>query len=236
MPPTARRFAVSTGPRSLSVADVTGLSARARATAHAYDAVADQYADLVRDELEGLPLDRAILTAFADLVRDGEPGPVAELGCGPGRITHHLHRMGVEIFGIDLSPALIGIARASFPGLRFDVGSMDALDLPGDCLAGVVSWYSIIHIPPDDMPAYLTEFRRVLRAGAPLLLGFFEAAGEPVTAFDHKVITAYRWPIDTLARTAGEAGFTEIGRMLREPGDGERFRRGHLLMRAADRT
>ena len=54
---------------------------------------------------------------------------------------------------------------------------------------------------------------------------------EPVTAFDHKVTTAYRWPANELAALAGEAGFTEVGRMSREPRDGERFRRGHLLMR-----
>ena len=35
-----------------------------------------------------------------------------------------------------------------------------------------------------------------------------------------------------LAALTGEAGFTEVGRMSREPRDGERsLRRGHLLMR-----
>jgi hypothetical protein len=63
------------------------------------------------------------------------------------------------------------------------------------------------------------------------LLAFFESGGDPVTEFDHKVVTAYRWPIDDLARTAAKAGFTEVGRMLREPREGERFRQGRLLMR-----
>jgi hypothetical protein len=64
-----------------------------------------------------------------------------------------------------------------------------------------------------------------------LLLGFFESEGGPVAAFDHKVTTAYRWPIDDLAALAREAGFAELGRMLREPLEDERFRRGHLLLR-----
>jgi hypothetical protein len=42
------------------------------------------------------------------------------------------------------------------------------------------------------------------------LLAFFESEGEPVTAFDRKVATAYRWPIDDLAGLAGEAGFIEV--------------------------
>ncbi|HEY6786375.1 MAG TPA: hypothetical protein VI365_03605 [Trebonia sp.] len=43
--------------------------------------------------------------------------------------------------------------------------------------------------------------------------------------------SAFLWSIDDLAALAGEAGFTEVGRMLRESRAQERFRRGHLLMR-----
>jgi hypothetical protein len=92
-----------------------------------------------------------------------------------------------------------------------------------------VSWYSVIHAAPGDLPGYLAEFARVLRRGGHLLAAFFEAVNEPVTAYDHKVTPAYRWPVDDLAALAGEAGFTEVGRMSREPRDGERFRRGHPL-------
>ncbi|MDK1473183.1 class I SAM-dependent methyltransferase [Streptomyces sp. 549] len=203
-----------------------------RATAAAYDAIAVRYAALVRDECDSLPLDRAMLAAFAETVRSTGPGPVAELGCGPGRVTAHLRDLGLDVFGVDLSPVMVGLAREAYPELRFEVGSMDALDLADGRLRGVVSWYSVIHAPPQDMPAYFAEFRRVLAPGGTLLLGFFESEGEPTTPFDHKVTTAFRWPIDDLAGLAREAGFTEIGRMLREPREGERFRRGHLLMRA----
>ncbi|MFI0902268.1 class I SAM-dependent methyltransferase [Streptomyces sioyaensis] len=200
-------------------------------TADAYDAVAVRYAELARDELDALPLDRAVLAAFGELVRTTGPGPVAELGCGPGRVTAHLRGLGLDVFGVDLSPVMIDLAREAYPDLRFDVGSMDALDLADSKLQGIVSWYSVIHTPPQDVPSYFAEFRRVLAPEGHLLLGFFESEGEPIAAFDHKVATAYRWPIDDLAGLAGEAGFIEVGRMLREPREGERFRRGHLLMR-----
>ncbi|MFF3072429.1 class I SAM-dependent methyltransferase [Kitasatospora sp. NPDC057904] len=209
------------------------LSSHHQTTAGAYDAVAVRYADLVRDGLAHLPLDRSFVTAFADVVRSGGvPGPVADLGCGPGYVSAFLRGLGLDVFGVDLSPALVGIARETYPGIRFDVGPMDALEAADGSLAGAVSWYSLIHTPPADVPSYLGEFRRVVAAGGHVLLGFFEAEGDPVTPFDHKVTTAYRWPIDELARLAGEAGFTEVGRMLREPGENERFRRGHLLLRA----
>ncbi|MGW1024765.1 class I SAM-dependent methyltransferase [Streptomyces sp. NPDC002577] len=204
------------------------------ATADAYDAVAVLYAELVRNEFDALPLDRAMLAAFAEVTRATNAGPVAELGCGPGRVTAYLRDLGLDVFGIDLSPVMIDLARETYPDLRFEVGSMAALDLADGKLHGIVSWYSVIHTPPQDMPSYFAEFRRVLAPGSHLLLGFFESEGEPVAAFDHKVTTAYRWPIDELAGLAGEAGFIEVGRMLREPREGERFRRGHLLMRKGE--
>ncbi|WP_067279052.1 class I SAM-dependent methyltransferase [Streptomyces jeddahensis] len=210
---------------------MTELSSHHRATADAYDAVAVLYAELSRDALDALPLDRAVLAAFAELARTTDPGLVAELGCGPGPVTAHLRDLGLDVFGVDLSPVMIDLAREAYPDLRFEVGSMDALDLADGSLQGIVSWYSVIHTPPQDVPSYFAEFRRVLAPDGHLLLAFFESEGEPVTAFDHKVATAYRWPIDDLAGLAGEAGFIEVGRMLREPREEERFRRGHLVMR-----
>jgi ubiquinone/menaquinone biosynthesis C-methylase UbiE len=210
---------------------VAEIDERHAVTAAAYDAVSARYAQFVRDELDGLPLDRAVLAAFAEHVRADGGGLVADLGCGPGRIGAHLAGLGLDVTGIDLSPAMIEIARASHPGLRFETGSMHALPLGDAALAGVVSWYSVIHAAPGDVPGYFAEFRRVLRPGGYLLAAFFEAVDEPVTAYDHTVTPAYRWPVGELAALAAGAGFAEVGRMSREPRAGERFRRGHLLMR-----
>jgi SAM-dependent methyltransferase len=215
---------------------VTEPSSYLGATADAYDAVAVRYAEFARNEFDALPLDRAVLAAFAELARTTDTGPVAELGCGPGHVTAHLRDLGLDVFGVDLSPVMIDLAREAYQDLRFQVGSMDALDLADGKLNGIVSWYSVIHTPAQDMPSYFAEFHRVLAPDGYLLLAFFESEGEPITAFDHKVAPAYRWPIDDLAGLAGEAGFIEVGRMLREPREEERYRRGHLLMRKASNS
>ncbi|MDH6190523.1 SAM-dependent methyltransferase [Streptomyces sp. CZ24] len=139
------------------------------ATRTAYDAAADTYAQLFRDSLRDAPLDRAMLAAFAEAVRGAGPDArVADLGCGPGHVTAHLAGLGLVPRGFDVSPAMIGLARAAHPELRFDVGSMAGLDLPDATLSGVLSRWSVIHTPPAELPPVLAEFARVLASRRPV--------------------------------------------------------------------
>ena len=164
------------------------------ATRTAYDGAAGAYAELFRDGLRDHPLDRAILGAFAEAVRASGNDRVADLGCGPGYVTADLAELGLAAFGVDASPAMVGLARAAYPVLRFDVGSMAALDLTDGELGGVLSRWSIIHTPPPEVPAVLAEFRRVLATGGHLLLAFSASDGpaHPTQVFDHTVAPAYR--------------------------------------------
>src|SRR6202046_5393931 len=138
-----------------------------RDTRASYDAVAAGYAERFRDELAAKPLDRAMLAAFAEQVLARDAGPVTDVGCGTGRVTAYLDGLGLPASGIDLSPGMIEVARRTYPGLRFEVGSMLALDLPDGALGGVLAWYSVIHVPDERLPEVCAEFRRGLaRAGS----------------------------------------------------------------------
>jgi SAM-dependent methyltransferase len=141
-------------------------------TRASYDTVADSYAEQTRHLLDETPGERAALAMFADMVRVQGGGIVADVGCGTGRITAHLRQLGVDAFGIDLSPGMIEVARREHPGLRFDVGSMTDLALADASVAGLVAWYSLIHVPDDVIRPVFAHFRRVVRPGGPLLLGF----------------------------------------------------------------
>ncbi|MGW7527866.1 class I SAM-dependent methyltransferase [Streptomyces sp. NPDC054783] len=146
------------------------------ATRTFYDAVAEDYADHFQNQLVDRPLERALLAAFAELV--GPAGPVADLGCGPGVVTAHLASLDLTVFGLDLSESMLTIARRGHPALRFEQGSMLELPCADDSLAGVVSWYSSIHTPVDELPALFAEFHRVLAPGGRLLLAF-QSGDEP---------------------------------------------------------
>src|SRR5689334_22888149 len=118
-------------------------------TRASYDADADAYADQVRGLLEGSPVLRAGLAMFAERVQGAGGGPVADVGCGPGYVSRHLNDLGVDAFGIDLSPEMVSVARRDHPDLRFEVGTMTDLSLADDSVAGVLAFWSVIHVPDD---------------------------------------------------------------------------------------
>lgn len=174
----------------------------------AYGARADEYAALLGSMDAVHPDDRALVDAWAA----GHRGLLVDAGCGPGHWTAHLARQGHRVTGVDAVPEFVEHARRTHGAvdadIGFRVGSLDALPLDDGSADGVLAWYSVIHHEPSRISVPLEEFRRVLSPGGGLLLGFFE--GPAVEAFDHAVVTAYRWPVASLAALLDEAGFDAV--------------------------
>jgi SAM-dependent methyltransferase/heme-degrading monooxygenase HmoA len=143
--------------------------------AEAYDAVARDYAANIVG-VDRKPLDLAFLDQFVRLL-DGR-GPVLDIGCGPGDVTRYLHDRGVDVLGIDLSPGMIAEARLAHPGVTFSVGDLANLAATAGSLAGIVAFYSLFHLPPQEVQGVLNNFRRKLERDGLLLIAFH--AGEDV--------------------------------------------------------
>ncbi|MFC7403865.1 class I SAM-dependent methyltransferase [Georgenia alba] len=190
-------------------------------TRSSYDADAPGYAEKVSGLLDGRPYLRASLTLFAELVRAAGGGPVADVGCGPGYVTRYLNDAGVDAFGIDLSPEMVTLARESYPGLRFEIGTMTDLDLEDGSVVGVLAFWSVIHVPDDAVPGVFEEFRRVLRPGGPLLVGFHVGdeiqhtsegyTGRPIN------VDSYHRPPGRIAGWLRDAGFMIEAELVLQP-------------------
>lgn len=141
-----------------------------------YDTVADVYAERFAHELDHKPFDRRILDELA--ARLAGRGRVCDLGCGPGHIARYLCAQGVDAFGVDLSPGMVEVARRLHPSLRFEVADMRALPLPDGSLAGVVAFYSLIHLQRAEVPAVAAEIARILMPGGILLASVHGGEGE----------------------------------------------------------
>lgn len=190
-------------------------------TRSSYDTDASGYAEKVRDLLGERPYLRASLALFAELVHRAGGGAVADIGCGPGYVTGHLHELGVDAFGIDLSPEMITIARRDYPDLQFEVGTMTGLDLEDNSVAGVVAFWSVIHVPDQAIPGVFEEFRRVVRSGGPLLVGFHVGDEKRHTSEGYTgrpiALDSYRRRPSKIAGWLRDTGFTIEGELVIGP-------------------
>ena len=134
-----------------------------------YNRVADEYIRRIFGELQHKPLDRQLLDHFAASVGDGL---VCDMGCGPGHVARYLQERGVRVCGIDLSPEFVERACGLTPGIKFSQGDMMSLDIPDESFAGIVAFYSIIHISRDELLRAFRELKRVLQPGGMLLVSF----------------------------------------------------------------
>jgi SAM-dependent methyltransferase len=205
-----------------------------RSTRASYDTLADAYVEYARDDLVAKPWDRAVLAVFAELVAGGPPGPVVDVGCGTGRLTAHLRDLGIDVFGVDLAPRMVAVARQAYPGLRFEVGSMLALEPADESVAGVLAYYSTIHVPDDRLADVFAEFARVLAPGGHVLLAF--QAGDGVRhlteALGHRFeLDFHRRRPDDVAELLAAAGLPVRTRVVREAEEGERTPQAYLMAR-----
>ena len=150
--------------------------------------------------------DREVIAAWAD----GLHGPVLDAGSGPGHWSAFLHGRGLEVEGVDATPEFVEHARSTSPDITFRLGDLRALDLPGGSLGGVLAWFSLIHTDPEAVPAVLRTFADALRPGGTLLTGFFSDA--ELQPFDHRVVTAWAWPVPRMAEAVEAAGLTVVSR------------------------
>ena len=141
-----------------------------------YDRVAELYASRFFTELDRKPFDRELLDRYAEAVRGR--GKVLELGCGPGHVSRYLSARGVDVSGLDLSPEMIDVARRLNSGITFERGNMMELEHADSSLAGIVAFYSLIHLARSDVPRALAGFDRVLEPDGVLLIAVHGGDGE----------------------------------------------------------
>ena len=195
------------------------------ATARAvYDIAALRYIQFVGTEIstatEG-PIDRSVLVAFVELIKGRTVGRVADVGCGPGRVAAFMAERGLDVVGVDVSQAMLAVARTAHPHIKFVEGQLDALPIDTGALAGAVCWYSVIYTPPYGLVEAFAELTRVLVPGGYLLLAFQAGSGESVHRAQaqgtHLPLTSYRHSVQEVAGRLEETGFKIYTTVLRAP-------------------
>lgn len=201
----------------------------------AYDTVAREYHMRFAGELAHKPFDRAWLDRFADGCTRGDR--VVEVGCGDGHVAAYLANRGLRVDGLDLSPAMVAVARNAYPTLTFASGNLLALPLADASVDAIVSFYSIVNLTPDDCAVAFAEFRRVLRPNGRVTVAFHDG---------HEKMRIENWwetnasldfhlhPIEKICEQLREAAFEIVTCEMREPYAANveaQTRRGYVLAR-----
>ena len=116
--------------------------------------------------------------AFLELVPPPS-GRTLDLGCGEGRVSRDLKRLGHEVLAVDVSPTMIAAARSADPTLEALVADAARLPFPEEEFDCIVAHMSLQDV--DDLAAALRESARVLQPGGRLCIAVvhpLNSAGE----------------------------------------------------------
>ena len=168
--------------------------------AEAYGSPSNQVEHILGTTVSPDDPDRLIIEPWAKTVH----GSILDVGAGTGRWTGHLTQLGYEVTGLEPAERLVTLARQTHRGAQFRVGSIANLTDSSHRWAGILAWYSIIHMGPKELSAALTVLRDALAHDGTMLVSFF--AGPRLELFDHPVAPAYRWPVEDMTRTLDAVG------------------------------
>jgi SAM-dependent methyltransferase len=152
------------------------------------------------------------------------PGPVADLGCGPGAYALALARRGYDVVGVDGSPRMVQVARTRAArdkiDATFDVRDVSApLRFADASLGGVLAILVLQHL--SHPAAFIAEIRRCLRPGGHLLITAPARGGTSLTsqtlywrlraACYHRVPGVVRfYDTNSLSRLVDDGGLTVV--------------------------
>jgi FAD/FMN-containing dehydrogenase/SAM-dependent methyltransferase len=162
--------------------NITPVSAAAQVQRHLWGTDPRAWADLA--EVHNQPLFEAVL----DAAGAGPGTRLLDVGCGSGLTLELAARRGAVPSGLDISPGLLGIARARLPAADLRDGDMESLPFGDDAFDAVVG-VNAFQFAGDPRRA-LREAARVTRPGGRVVASLFAAPERSQGTVVHEAMSA----------------------------------------------
>lgn len=126
----------------------------------------NKVAGLYQEKFMDLDLYNDTYDRFCQLVEKRE-AKVFEIGCGPGNITRYIktRRPDFQVDAIDVAPAMIQLARANVPAVRFHVMDCRAIDKIDDHFDAVLCGFCMPYLSKEDCAKLFTDAAHLLVSG-----------------------------------------------------------------------
>lgn len=174
-----------------------------------YPAVNKSHEACGNDEWRALVRDSILPWAVGEIVLGSD---VLEVGPGYGATTDVLGESAPKLTAVEIDPKLVAYLTERFAtnaAVTIVRGDATSLDFPDDHFSGAASFSMLHHMPTAELQNRLfAEVRRVLRLGAPFVVGDSLASPELEALHDDDVYN----PVDpgSLADRLESAGFMGV--------------------------
>ena len=101
---------------------------------------------------------------------------ILEIGCGPGNITKYLlsARPDFDIFGIDIAPTMIELAKKNNPTARFDIMDIRQIDEIKTKYDGIICGFCLPYLSQTDSQKLITDCYSLLNEEGLVYISFVE--------------------------------------------------------------
>jgi len=122
------------------------------------------------------------LEEFSSLLPKG--GKVLDVGCGAGIPTaKFLVKKGLKVTGIDISEKMLQMARKNVPQAEFINKDMMKLNFNDSTFDGIISVYTLFHVPKQEHGEIFQNFYRILKPGGIMLINTGISESEGISSF-----------------------------------------------------
>ena len=165
------------------------------------------------------------------------PGKILDIGCcSTAQQARFFRDNGYKVTSIDLSEKCIETAMQNFPGIDFIQMDMVEMDFENESFDAINAFYSIIHIPDEQLNGLFNDFNKILKPNGKLAIvvhtgdfyGYYDEIETPVF---------YRtYTQNELKKYINRSGFEIIEMKQRQPIDDFEFQseRIYLIARKAN--
>jgi ubiquinone/menaquinone biosynthesis C-methylase UbiE len=138
----------------------------------------NKIASLYQEKFMDLDLYNQTYDTFCQLIKP-RYAELLEIGCGPGNITKHLlkQRTDFNIYGIDIAPNMIELARLNNSKAQFEVMDAREISTLKRSFDGLVCGFCLPYLSHDDGEKLIQDSSNLLNENGILYISFVE--GDP---------------------------------------------------------